>query len=121
MAELTKEEFLKDVATHQIHVLHDDGIYRHIQFKQCDSTDKCFSLVTYPNHLVYSGDMGCFVFSRIHDMFDFFSTKNPQAKECDVYINLGYWSEKLIAPHPEKAQEFAENLFDYQIMKYLTS
>ncbi|BBE51171.1 hypothetical protein OYT1_ch1624 [Ferriphaselus amnicola] len=97
--QLTEQSFLKDVADHQMHVLMDNGVYRHIRFKQPDTGCYHFDLITYPGYLVYSGDMGCYVFSRLDDMFQFFRTDR-----CDfnynsngLSINLGYWSEKLRA------------------------
>ena len=40
--------------------------------------------------------MGCYVFSRLDDMFQFFRTKLGNNKE-KLYINTGYWGEKLEA------------------------
>ena len=55
-----------------------------------------FDIVTYPWHLVFSGDMGSFVFSRVEDMFEFFRSRPRDEKE-KLFINLGYWGEKLEA------------------------
>jgi hypothetical protein len=72
--ELNEESFLKDVAEHQLIVIRDDGISRHIRFKKPGTGCMHFDLVTWPGYLAYSGDMGCFVFSRLEDMFKFFRT-----------------------------------------------
>lgn len=88
MTEPTKESFEKDVAEHRISVLLDQGVYRHLRFGRPGSSTYRFHIVTYPGSLVISGDMGCFVFSRLHDMFDFFTEEEP---------NLGYWAEKVEA------------------------
>lgn len=114
-------EFLKDVNQHQIDILHEDGIYRHIRFKNPNTMCQYFDLVTYPNYLVYSGDMGHFVFCRTTDMFDFFRVANPRADKSKIYVNLGYWSEKLVAPSPDKAEEFVKEIFERKIMEYLIS
>lgn len=64
----------------------DDGVFRVLDFKHNNSTDGCFTITTWPNHLCISGDMGTFVFSRIYDMVDFF--------KGDV-VSPSYWSEKV--------------------------
>jgi hypothetical protein len=94
----TEETFLKDVAKHEMAVLVDNGVYRHLRLKQPGSSNMWFDIVTWPGFLAYSGDMGSFVFSRLNDMFQFF--RNGRAtidgKE-ELYINLSYWGEKLEA------------------------
>jgi hypothetical protein len=86
--EQIKESFLTNVSNHSMNVLQDNGVYRHLEFSNNGSSNQKFSLVTYPNHLVFSGDMGTYVFSRLHDMFGFF--RNPE-----LSINAYYWSEKV--------------------------
>lgn len=83
------ESFMRDVATHEMTVFRDDGLYRHIRFRRPNTMRTHFDLITYPGYLCYSGDMGTYVFSRLDDMFEFFRT--------DRDINPGYWSEKLQA------------------------
>ncbi len=68
----TEQSFLEAVAKHEMHVLHEDGLYRHIRFKKPGTSCMHFDLITYPGYLVYSGDMGCYVFSRLPDMFELF-------------------------------------------------
>lgn len=87
---LTKDQFLKDVASHEMSVLRDNGLYRHVRFGRPNTCNMRFDLVTWPWHLCYCGDMGTYVFSRIDDMFRFFRRKDGE-------INEGYWSEKLEA------------------------
>lgn len=88
------DQFAKDVENHQMQVLVDDEVHRSLLFKQPDTGNMYFRINTWPNHLCISGDMGTFVFSRLHDMFAFFrGDKEP---------NLGYWSEKLEAGTAEK-------------------
>lgn len=89
------ETFLRDVKKHQIRILRDDGLYRHIRFKRTDTNAYYFDLITWPGALCYTGDMGTFVFSRLADMFEFFRTDRDHIGE--LRINPGYWSEKLLA------------------------
>lgn len=110
MSEITEESFLKDVAGHKMTVLRDDGVYRHLHFAIPGSGHMHFDVVTYPHFLCYSGDMGCYVFSRIHDMFQFFRGKEAGP----LRINEGYWSEKIEATsktdgHYEYASEKLES------------
>jgi hypothetical protein len=122
----TEQLFLQDVATHEMRVLRDDGIYRHVRFKRPGSGCMHFDLVTYPGHLVYSGDMGCYVFSRIEDMFEFFRTDRDspylKAKGLTLGVNPSYWSEKLQAvdSHSSKpgATEFDPERFKSVINEY---
>lgn len=95
MSQPTEESFLKDVSNHSMKILKDDGVYRHLQFSNNGSWNQRFDIVTWPGHLAYSGDMGCFVFSRLADMFEFFRT--DRRNKDHLGINLSYWSEKLEA------------------------
>ena len=87
MADCTQEEFLKHVEKHEMTVLQDSGIYRHLHFMAPKSSNQWFAVTTWDDHLCVSGDMGCYVFSRVFDMFKFF-------READV-INPYYWGQKL--------------------------
>lgn len=70
---------------HRMHILHEDGLYRHLRFRKPDRGEYWFDLVTWPGHLTITGDMGTYTFARVTDMFEFFTG----------YINTGYWAEKL--------------------------
>ena len=86
---LTKEQFLEHVKDHDIKIIREDGLYRHIELRNKNGcSNQYFQIVTWPGYLAYTGDMGCFVFSRIDDMFAFFRVKD---------INPGYWAEKVEA------------------------
>jgi len=114
--------FLKDVSTHKMQILRDDGTYRHIKFSREKSYAYSFTLITWPGHLCISGDMGTYVFARIHDMFDFFiMDKNNfnYSKEKKLSINSGYWSEKVISIDKTSGiKEYSEELFQANIKEY---
>ncbi|MBL8505777.1 MAG: hypothetical protein JNJ51_05395 [Methylobacillus glycogenes] len=106
------EQFLKDVATHEMTVLRNDGVNRHIRFRRPNTNTCYFDLITWSGHLCYTGDMGTFVFQRLEDMFEFFRTDRKYADKasCTLGINPGYWAEKLIAistfvGHKEKSED----------------
>jgi hypothetical protein len=67
-----QERFLSDVRDHKLMIIKDDPPYRHIRLSRPGSSTYLFELVTYPGYLCYSGDMGCYVWSRVADMFTFF-------------------------------------------------
>lgn len=93
----TEQQFLKDVESHVMEVIKDDGLYRHIRFRRPGTMCMHFDLITWPGYLCYCGDMGTYVFSRLSDMFEFFRTDREQSRREGLAINLGYWSEKLQA------------------------
>jgi hypothetical protein len=115
----TEESFLKDTSQHQMHVLRDDGVYRHLRFRQADSSNMFFDIITYPNYLVYSGDMGCYVFSRLYDMFEFFRVR-PRDEPGRLHINLSYWAEKLEATDkPDGHHEYSADVFRQHVTEKL--
>ncbi|PPC90275.1 MAG: hypothetical protein CTY35_14530 [Methylotenera sp.] len=121
----TEERFLKDVSTHQMKILRDDGVNRHIRFSRPNTSCCHFDLITWTGKLCYTGDMGTYVFARIEDMFEFFRSdrKYGKSKGRNLSINLGYWSEKLLAVDGGRSggsvQEFDEGAFNKVVMNYL--
>lgn len=84
-----QEQFLKDVAKHEMFVKLDQGVYRHIVFQQpTHGYLHRFEIITTPWRLMITGDMGTWVFARLEDMFQFFRTDSGD-------INVDYWAEKL--------------------------
>lgn len=88
--------FAAETAQHQMTVLRDDGLYRHVRFmhvapnpetgKPERSSFYWFDLLTWPGCLTINGDCGTYTFSRIEDMFEFFRGSR---------INPMYWAEKV--------------------------
>lgn len=95
MSMLTEAEFLRDVAQHQMTIVHEAGELRHIRFAKPGTSCRSFNLTTVPGYLMFTGDMGAWTFTRLRDMFEFFRT--DRRGDDRLYINLGYWSEKLTA------------------------
>jgi len=87
--------FPEDIALHTMRVLHDDGLYRHVRFKDPDCSMYWFDLITWPGHLTISGDMGTLTFARDRDMFPFFNHSS---------ISPDYWAEKLTSSRDEVKQ-----------------
>lgn len=96
------EEFLREIAEHEMVVIADDGdVSRTLRFMKPNTYIYGFELVTWPGYLAISGDGGNFLFNRTRDMFEFF------AGEPSGSINLHYWSEKLRAPDPRATRVFS--------------
>lgn len=102
MSNCTKERFLNDVKDHSIEIYMDDGLYRHIVFSEGGSAIYRIALITWPGCLCIRSDCGTFVFSRIEDMFDFFSGDG---------INPQYWAEKVLARDRDGIEQFCSKTF----------
>ena len=89
-----QERFLDDVKSHQMQVLKDEDLYRHLRFRRDDSYTYGFDILTWPGYLCICGDMGTYVFSRTEDMFKFFIMSDTDWNKSNM-INPGYWEEKL--------------------------
>jgi hypothetical protein len=117
--EITEEQVLKEISGHQMTIIRDDGLYRHVAFKKPGTSDMRFDLITWPMYLCYTGDMGTFVFQRTDDMFTFFRTSHPcqPPEDRKLIINPGYWSQKLEAV--ERDEGFKQYSAD-KVREYFT-
>ncbi len=95
--------FLRDTARHELTVLRDDGLYRHLRLRASRSF-AWFELVTWPGALTIRGDMGSYTFSRDPDMFDFFRRSSWQGAP-----NFQYWDEKVDAADRCGVREYSED------------
>lgn len=102
----------QEIAEHTMTVIKDDGVHRHLRFSRGGSSLMWFELVTWPGSLAIHGDCGTYVFSRIHDMFEFFRT--PAGA-----INPHYWSQKLQAPAPKDVRVYNEVRYKQTIADWL--
>ena len=113
-------DFLRDVATHELTIIRNEGLYRHLRFSRPGSSCMYFDLITWPGHLCYTGDMGTYVFSRVSDMLEFFR------RDCadQLPINPGYWSEKVQAAdggrHPGCVFEYDHDRYLAVVNEYLS-
>lgn len=86
--ETIAKRFARDAAQHQLTVLHDDGLYRHLRFRAPRRNTYWFDLITAPGSLTFRGDGESFTFDRDPDMFQFFR-RRPGS------INAHYWAQKV--------------------------
>lgn len=120
--QLLESEFLADVATHEMQVLRDDGVYRHVRFKRPGTMCMHFDLITWPGYLCYTGDMGSFVFYRLNDMFEFFRTDREHLRrrgDRRLGVNLSYWAEKLVAVDGQRRHGSAMEFSEPQLRAYV--
>jgi len=87
-----RDEILPDFEGHAMTVVRDDGVHRHLKFRNPATCVYWFELVTWPGVLVINGDCGTYVFARVDDMFTFFRGGNGRST-----INPSYWAQKLLA------------------------
>jgi len=98
------ERFARDIEKHELTVLRNDGVYRHIRCAKPGSFDMSFEIVTWSGYLAYVGDMGAYTFQRTEDMFGFFRRE-------DGKINPGYWAEKVEARDRDGVKEWEQEKF----------
>lgn len=98
------EQYRRDTEHHEMEILLDKGLYRHVRFAQPGRLGwlHWHELITTPGQLTIRGDMGCFVFSRIEDMVEFFIRSGG-------HINPGYWAQKLVAVDPTGVRRYSED------------
>lgn|GEM_PF-303396 len=113
------EQFLKDIGKHEMTVLRDEGVYRHIRFSRPKTMNMQFDLVTWPGYLCYTGDMGTFVFKRLDDMFRFFRRPSSAPRYRQAYR---YWGEKVEAgDRYDGIFEFSADVFRAAVKDYFES
>lgn len=101
----TQDKFNKDIVDHNINIIKDDGVHRHL-YCSSGSLTQHFNVVTFPSYLVYTGDMGTFVFQRIEDMFELFRGAT----------DMGYVASKVEAG---KTKDFSDALAKEEVEAYL--
>lgn len=84
------KRFASETAGHEMTVLHDDGLYRHIRFNNPNSGLYWYEIATTPGQLTFSGDGESFVFRLAPDMFEMFRRSAASGS-----INATYWAEKV--------------------------
>lgn len=109
-----RADFEKRAPEYTMTVGIDERTHRHLKFSINNSAVFGFNIITWPGHLAISGDMGCFVFSRLTDMFEFFRGKPGE-------INPAYWAEKIQATAKHEGhEEYSAARFREEIMYWLT-
>jgi hypothetical protein len=109
--ERARERYERDTVEHEMTVIRDDGVYRHLRIQKPGTWTYGHDLVTWPGYLAITGDAGEYMFSRIDDMFQFFSGDQ---------INPHYWSQKLCGPgRGDVARVYSERAFRACVAQWL--
>lgn len=115
-----RERFPRDTAKHELTILYDDGLYRHLKFQEPGTSAYWFELITVPGSLTFGGDGTAFTFRRLQDMFQFFRSSAGWNKPRRV--NAHYWAEKVVSQHAPGygcLQGYSEELFSEQVAEEL--
>jgi hypothetical protein len=108
------QRFPRDAGCHELRILHEDGLYRHLRFAQPmpHSWAYWFDLITWPGSLTIRGDIGqAYTFSRLPDMFEFFRGRPGR-------INPHYWAEKLDSGR-SSVREYREGVFRTTVAEHV--
>lgn len=109
------KQLLGYVEKHEMQILHEDGLYRHLRFKSPGTGIGYFDLITWPGCLAVAGDIGeGYIFSRESDMIPWFLDRGRG------HINPGYWAEKLTRGARD-VQEFSGEKFADWLTEYAAS
>lgn len=115
--ESVKQEFLNAVKNHEIKVIKNEGVNRHIRFSENDSIMYSFDLITWPGYLCITGDCGTYVFRRMNNMFNFFASG-----ASELTIKPEYWGEKLVSIcRAGGFKKYSPELFTYRVNDYVSS
>jgi hypothetical protein len=107
--------FKRETADHQMTVLHEAGLYRHLRFETPGRRGAfAFELITWPYNLVVkTGWAFHFDIDATPDMLDLFRRTAFSGE-----INPGYWGEKVRAGRDE-VEGFNPDLFEQQVKRYV--
>ncbi|MCX5103448.1 hypothetical protein [Streptomyces sp. NBC_00439] len=107
--------FLHETAEHELVMLHDDGLYRHLRIQKPGIHAWSWALTTWPGHLATSGDVADgYMFARLMDMLDFFDiTKRDHDYYSDgaPYIDFRYWAEKICGGRAHEMRKYDSDIF----------
>lgn len=107
--------FTEHTSDHELTVIHDDGLYRHVRMAKPGTRIWSWDIVTWPGYLTIVGDIANgYTFTRDQDMFAFFYTpKNQRSTFTDgaPHLDLRYWAEKLVGPTGSHVKEYSRAVF----------
>jgi len=109
--------FKRATVGHQVTVLHEDGLYRHLRFQAPgNGSSYGYDLITWPYNLVIRGGWTfTFTIDATEDMFDLFRRTSFPGQ-----INPSYWQEKVTAGRDE-IEAFDDDLFEQQVKQHVVN
>jgi hypothetical protein len=111
-----RKNFAQWTEKHELKIVHEDGLYRHLRIAAPGSYHYGYDLITWPWHLSIQGDLSSgLTFSRLEDMLQFFR------RPAGPWIDFGYWAQKITASDFTKVRSYSrarldkrlEQAFDY--------
>lgn len=109
MSQDISTRFAKEVEQHEMTIVHDDGLYRHLKFRHTGKNYSgyyWFDLITAPGVLFFQGDGDGYSFRRLEDMFAFFRDSAYLGRP-----NIQYWAEKLAGPSERQVMTYSPEKF----------
>ncbi|MFI9629298.1 hypothetical protein [Streptomyces sp. NPDC052042] len=107
--------FVEQTTHHQLVVLHEDGLYRHLRVQAPGTRMWSWDITTWPGHLATSGDVADgYMFTRLEDMIDFFSfagKNHGYYSDGAPSIDVRYWAEKLCGDRSTEVKKYDPDLF----------
>ncbi|MEU9602628.1 hypothetical protein AB0E06_38285 [Streptomyces sp. NPDC048109] len=108
-------DVLSETAEHQLVVLHDDGLYRHLRIQKPGTRMWSWNITTWPGHLATSGDIADgYMFTRELDMIQFFARNDSQQSyysDGAPSIDVHYWAEKLCGGRSYEVKRYDADVF----------
>jgi hypothetical protein len=101
--------FARETPQHEMTILLDEGLHRHLRFAKPGSSACWFDLISVPGALIFRGDGETYTFARVDDMFDFFRSERGD-------VNPQYWAEK-ITDGRDRARVYSEELFRRRVLE----
>ena len=102
-------QFKASTTDHELVVLHDDGLYRHLRMKEPGTSFWSWNVITWPGYLTIVGDIGSgFTFVRESDMLAWFDTTRygDYYGDGSPFLQADYWAEKLVAACRDAAKSY---------------
>lgn len=99
-----KERFASEADGATMTVVKDDGPHRHLSFRFPKASWEGCEIVTWPGALTLRGGLGCWSFTRVEDMLDFFRP-GPNNER----VNPLYWAGNLVPGSGSEVKEYDED------------
>jgi hypothetical protein len=108
-------DFLRNTAKHEMTVLKEDGLYRHLRFREPGTNVYGYDVITWPGYISLVGDIADgYQFSREPDMLAFIDSGQ---RPGEIYAS--YWAEKLVGRGRADVETYSENIFKRGVLELI--
>lgn len=115
--------FTKNTSDHELVVLNDEGLYRHLRVQAPGTRMWSWDIITWPGHLATAGDVADgFMFTRTTDMLEFFDRPDHLRhfySDGAPSIDVRYWAEKLCGHRSLDVKVYDSDSFLRQVRESL--